>query len=88
MKPALRSLAASRLAVPSADDQDLVRALRQIAFSPTTKTADRLQAIELIGRQSGLFRDAAAPPDKPEEDIREVILRRLEALRPPRAPPQ
>ena len=74
MKPALRTLAAHRLAVPSADDQDLVRALRQIAFSPTAKTADRLRAIELLGRQTGLFRDAA-----------EVV---PDALRVPRVPTQ
>ena len=93
MKPVLRNLAASRMAVPSAEDQDLLRALRQIAFSPTTKVADRLRAIELLGKQSGLFREQGdAEPGAPSEDaterLRELIMRRLKALRPPENQPQ
>ena len=93
MKPVLRNLAASRMAVPSAEDQDLLRALRQIAFSPTTKVADRLRAIELLGKQSGLFReqgDAGAAPSAEDarERLQEMIMRRLEALRVPEGQPQ
>ena len=91
MKLALRALAASRLTVPGADDQDLLRALRHIAFSPTTKTADRLRAIELLGRQSGLFQETGGVVAPPIEDVKEklgaLILRRLESLRPPRPEP-
>ena len=68
-------------------------ALRQIAFSPTTKVADRLRAIELLGKQSGLFReqgDAGAAPSAEDatERLQALIMRRLEALRPPEGQPQ
>ena len=81
MKRALRSLAASRRPVPSTEDQHLVRALRQIAFSPATKIADRLRAIELLGKHSGLFKESAPPTEDAKEDLTEVILQRLKMLR-------
>ena len=57
LKTALRELAASRLEVPDADvsEVELRRILRQIALSPASKPADRLRAVELLGKAMGMF---------------------------------
>ena len=57
MRSALRELAASRLDSAPADlsEDDLRRVLSQIAMSPASKPADRLRAVELLGRAMGMF---------------------------------
>ena len=85
MKSALRSLAASRIAVPEGDTSkpELLRVLRQIALSPASKPADRLRAVELLGKAIGMFQGEEPKAERSREDLTQVILQRLAALRPP-----
>ena len=90
MKSALRSLAASRIAVPEGDTSkpELLRVLRQIALSPASKSADRLRAVELLGKAIGMFQAEGAKPELQREDITQLLLQRIAALRPPQEPIQ
>ena len=52
------------------------------------RPGDRLRAIELLGKQMGLFRETEAPRSQQERarasaELREKLMRRLEALRVP-----
>src|SRR6266853_282818 len=68
MKPHLAEAAADRLARAADDapmaEEEVLRVLARIAR--TGKPGDRLRAAELIGKQLGMFRDAAARQSRPD----------------------
>ena len=90
MKSQLANAAAGRLANTTIVDElemtepEMMRLLARIAR--TGKPGDRLRAIEMIGKQMGLFREKTQE-ENPEPNARETliakIMQRLAAVHPP-----
>jgi|GEM_PF-5660992 len=80
MKSQLANAAAGRLANTTIVDElemtepEMVRLLARIAR--TGKPGDRLRAIELLGKQMGLFRDKAQM-EQPDPNARATLIARL-----------
>jgi hypothetical protein len=90
MRSRLVDAAAGRLAStaiadePEITEAEMMKLLARIAR--TGKPGDRLRAIEMLGKQMGLFRDkpqAEQPDPNAREKLIERINQRLAALRPP-----
>ena len=90
MRSRLVDAAAGRLANSTGDEPpiteaDMMRLLARIAR--TGKPGGRLRAIEMLGKQMGLFRDKPEPPPDPDarEKLVAKLMQRLASLRPPSA---
>ena len=78
MRSRLADAATERLGNPSADEPPITEAemMRLLArIARTGKPGDRLRAIEMLGKQMGLFRDK--PNDPPDPNAREKLIAKL-----------
>lgn len=90
MRSRLADAATERLGTPGADEPPITEAemMRLLAgIARRGKPGDRLRAIEMLGRQMGLFRDKPPEVERPDPDARDKLVaklvQRLAALRPP-----
>ena len=87
MRSRLADAATERLGNPGVEEPPITEAemMRLLAgIARRGKPADRLRAIEMLGKQMGLFREKAEAPD-PHAHEKAVarLMQRLAALRPP-----
>ena len=87
MKARLADAANTRLAAGSREEPEITEAemIRLLAgIARRGKPGDRLRAIEMLGKQMGLFREKAEPPDPQlREKLMAKLMQRLAALRLP-----
>ena len=79
MRSRLADAATERLGNPSADEPPITEAemMRLLArIARTGKPGDRLRAIEMLGKQMGLFRDKPNEPE-PDPHLREKLIARI-----------